>query len=674
MFIRLSKKRLITGLCGILVATGVNTAESLSVELGTTPSETGAKKIMAAVVSKTGELTDLATGEVVILPCLEETTQVRGGEVFWRSTRNWKDDLGFRHIHYQQRFSFSDPLSGQLPDPYSFEGVPLAGGSLKLHYDNEGVLYFVSGAYFEEVRVPGDLDLRTPLDALSDAWQAIGNTDAHEVSDFLSLDMSIKEELLEFTKLKLVSSGDGKTFAFAWEAPALLADGQPLMAALDGATGALLHYWDPNPHWRPFPCGPRSIIGTGATADPQNGAIPDRTFLAATPSNATPGYTYEAHWPKSSGAPVHIRGYVGTTADACGWAVGDQNYELLPLPTVSQEPHYGVGTDQQIGGDAVWKTYLTMDFFDQLGWDGFDDQGTRAWVVVEANCPANKNGNATFIHLPSPLTTLGPGNSVVICPRQDTVGHPYHQDYSPAASLDVVAHEWGHGVVYETAWGYDDMSDGQLHEGWADVIGHAVEWRQEGPGSGAETADWNYDEDSGRTNGRQANLDDGEVVVIGGIYDPDDNPWSYHAHDPCSEDGPHYCGLRLAVAFWLAADGEIDDPDYAVYEHKNPVCQRAADPQNDPIPPEVDCDLNVTPLGHWDATRIFFQALTVYIDYTDDWGDFAEYVKRSALDVFGSAFPCDNADDEQDTVQDAFTAIGYPGLTPETRYCICCEE
>ncbi|RLE23733.1 MAG: hypothetical protein DRJ65_11250 [Acidobacteria bacterium] len=544
MFINSSKNLLITGLFGILVATGVNAAVSLSIELGTTPSETGAKKIVAAVVSKTGELTDLSTGKAVILPALEATTPVRGGEIFWRSTRNRKDDLGFRHITYQQRFSFSDDLSGLLPAPYSFEGVPLSGGSLKLHYDNKGVLYFVSGAYFEDAQVPVDLSPGTPLAALSNAWQAIGNTDAHEVSDFLSLDLSIKEELLEYTKLKLASTGDGKTFAYIWEAPALLADGRPLMAALDGATGNLLHFWDPNPHWRPTPCGPRSIIGTNARAEPQNGDIAVRTGLAATPSNVTPGYTHEAHWPESSGAPVQIGGYRGTTTDACDWtALTVENYELLPLPTDSQQPFYGGAETQKIGGDAVWKTYLTMEFFDE-------------------------------------------------------------------------------------------------------------DARQEG-----ESA-------------RRVDLDDGFFVSGNPPAVPHEGPYSYHALDTGAGDFGHFGGMKLAVAFWLAADGEIDDSDYADYEHKNPVCQRAT------VPPLVDCDLEVTPLGVWPATQIFFQLLTAYAHEDDNWNSFAEYAKRAAYDIFGSTSPCDNAVDEQNTVQDAFTAIGYPGPTPGVRYCVaaCCDS
>jgi len=123
--------------------------------------------------------------------------------------------------------------------------------------------------------------------------------------------------------------------------------------------------------------------------------------------------------------------------------------------------------------------------------------------------------------------------------------------------------------------------------------------------------------------------------------------------------------MRLPVAYWLVANGETDD---GLFENVNPVCRRNPDPS------WADCTLQVSPLGDWDATQIFFRTLTVYVNSGDDWNDFAEYAKQAALDLFGTTNGCYNADDEQDSVQDAFTAIGYPGSTPANRYCLpgCC--
>jgi hypothetical protein len=640
-----------------------------SVELGTTPAETGATKIVAAIVSDDNRLTDLLTQEPVILPPFNERIAVPGGKVFWAPMRDEVDSLGYRHIRYQQRLMFSGALSEFLPEPYSSDGVPFSGGSLKLHYNAEGVLYFVSGAYFDNPQAPVDLSIQTPLAAISRVWWALENTSGFEMADLHALDAGITEELLEFTKLKLASSGDGQTFSLIWEAPALLAGGDSLMAALNGRTGDLIHFWDPNPHqspgWGMGPCLPQSSNGTSATANPQNPALGDRFGLAATPSTATSGYTHEAFWPETSGAEVQIFGYRGTNADACSSYPGKQRYEIVPLPTKGGHPSYddndpGVISDQQIVGDAVWKTQLTMKFFDDLGWDGWNNQGTSAKIVIKATCCqyGQCNGNALFVHVPE---DFGPTNSVVICPKKDNVPEedPLHQDYSSSASLDVVAHEWGHGVVFTNAWEYSTDTNKQLHEGWADIIGYGAEWHKENPGNGStpETAEWHFDEDSGRIT-RQPNLDDFDPA-----HPSDPHPFSYHASDPCPDLPGHYCGNRLAVAFWLAADGTTDD---GTVQHKNPVCRRNPNDR----PQGIDCNLTVAPLGHWSATRIFFRALTVYVGATDDWDSFAEIVKHSAHDLYAKPWDC--ADDLQDTVQDAFTAIGYPGPTPSHHYCHIC--
>ncbi|RLE30042.1 MAG: hypothetical protein DRJ61_13375, partial [Acidobacteria bacterium] len=376
---------------------------------------------MAAIVSNDGDLTDHKTGEAADLPPLGERIAVPAGEVFWQPKRDWVDELGLRHIHFQQRLGLSGPISTLLTDHYLAEGVPLAGGSLKMHYDAEGALYFVSGAYFDNPQPYGSLRVQTPLAAISRAWWLLENIAGFEMGDLRALAPEILEELLEFTELKLVSAGDGRTFSLVWEAPGLLANGGSMMVALNAGTEELIHFWDPNPHqspgWGTGPCLPQSSIGTSATAEPQRyPTIPMRSGLAATPSTATPGYTHEAFWPETSGAQVQILGYRGTGSDACDF-IGDQLYEIVPLPTDNQLPHYGPippDYDPQIVGDAVWKTQLTMEFFDSLGWDGWNDQGASAKIVVEGECMP---GNAMFIHNNTENAPFGPNNSVLICSK-----------------------------------------------------------------------------------------------------------------------------------------------------------------------------------------------------------------------------------------------------------------
>ena len=176
-----------------------------------------------------------------------------------------------------------------------------------------------------------------------------------------------------------------------------------------------------------------------------------------------------------------------------------------------------------------------MEFFDDLGWDGFDNQGHSSHIIVEGqvNCLP---GNAMFVHN-DPASGYGSGSSVVICPKQgNEEEEDSYQLYSSAASLDVVAHEWGHGVVFTSVdWDMSNLTEAQFHEGWADIIGHGAEWHKESAGNGYENAEWNYDEDSRPPGGyaRKVNLDDGELI---NNTDPveDENQYCCYFHPFCN--------------------------------------------------------------------------------------------------------------------------------------------
>jgi hypothetical protein len=196
---------------------------------------------------------------------------------------------------------------------------------------------------------------------------------------------------------------------------------------------------------------------------------------------------------------------------------------------------------------------------------------------------------------------------VAVCQR-------LNRPYSLAASLDVIAHEWGHGVVFSSAgWPYAGYKRA-LHEGFADVVAYAVEWGEEPPGDNAENAEWKYNEDNGGPD-RCVDEDDG---LLG---------YSYHAEDPPNPSYPHYAGNRLPVALRLSSGFEGGD--------QNPVCPRL------PSLPGV-CE-HVTPIGVEKATSIFFRTLTWYCGATDDWTTLSDLAKQAAFDLYFDASPCYNA-------------------------------
>jgi hypothetical protein len=227
------------------------------------------------------------------------------------------------------------------------------------------------------------------------------------------------------------------------------------------------------------------------------------------------------------------------------------------------------------------------------------------------------------------------GEGVRVTPRQN-------RPYTAAAALDVIAHEWGHGLVHATA-GADSFDD-ELNEGFADVVGYSVEWLQQAAGSGYERADWKFYEDDPPMD-RRVDVDDG----VGG--------YSYHKNDDADPaKWPHGPGNRLPVALRLLSDGG-----------HNPLvdsgrCNTTTMP---------GCDTEIAGVGIEDASKILVRTLTVYCTSSTAWEDLANLAKKAAYDLFRHCSFCESADYEQQAVLDAFQAIGYPGSVA-LWHCIGC--
>ena len=282
---------------------------------------------------------------------------------------------------------------------------------------------------------------------------------------------------------------------------------------------------------------------------------------------------------------------------------------------------YG-GVPGRSGADAIYFTYKTMETFDDCGWDGWDDNGSDAVVVVGCDC-GGVHDNAAMIYTGS--YDWAPTPSVAICTTLD-------DDFESSAAIDIIAHEWGHGVVFSSAdWSRTPFDGKVYHEGWADVIGHFVEWDHQSAGTDPEEADWKMGEDRGADPWRRADYDDGS------------SGYSLHADDPPGTTSDYWAiGNRLGTAYYLMSEGGY-----------NPVCTRLSNLDG--------CDVDVGEVGDTVAGRSFFKALTSYATSSSDWDDFGGLVKYAAYQLYKSC-PSDNAQDEQEAAVDAFTAIGYdPG-------------
>jgi hypothetical protein len=355
-------------------------------------------------------------------------------------------------------------------------------------------------------------------------------------------------------------------------------------------------------------------------------------------------------------------------------AVGDP-----PLPTYDSA-YYPLQTGAKqcpvdhryrtFAGDAMYYTLKTMEVFkNSFQGCGFDGSCGRARVVVDA-CGCQAGAQFTAFDDPN---NYSPINSVKSCKTP--------AGYSPASSaLDIVAHEWGHGVSkYSPAdfaspckYLFGDYPETcEMSEGFADVVGHIVERIQQplqDDGSWLpEHWDWTAGEDAAGTFAdrlRRADLFDTRVCTQPEV----DFHYSVHAEDPgCEYEDPqfnnhipeHSNGNRLAVVFKL-----MSGPSPAYPENYNPAHGVPGLPF-----PCTGCDINVTPLDPVPGTsfqmaaHILFRVLDTEADASlVDW-DYLPYYARGAIQDLYVLDP-QGCEDAQESTFDAFRAVGYPQQMP----------
>jgi hypothetical protein len=93
----------------------------------------------------------------------------------------------------------------------------------------------------------------------------------------------------------------------------------------------------------------------------------------------------------------------------------------------------------------------------------------------------------------------------------------------------------------------------------------------------------------------------------------------------------------------------------------NPICSRH---------PEYDgCTTIVSARGLTKGAQILFDTIQSYAPSTAQWADLTDYASQAAFDDYSqcAVMPYYHATAEQNSVNEAFTAIGCPRLTPAYR-------
>jgi thermolysin len=183
-----------------------------------------------------------------------------------------------------------------------------------------------------------------------------------------------------------------------------------------------------------------------------------------------------------------------------------------------------------------------------------------------------------------------------------------------AAALDVVAHEYSHGVTDYTSDLVYLSESGALNESFSDIMGTAVEFYWQEPGSGFLKADWYCGEDA-RTYFSGSGLRN--------LADPNSNS---QLGDP---DYPDPCHLSQAYDWpWYIDNGGVHINStlysHAYYLLANGGTNRVS-------------GKSVTAIGMDKATKIFYRAWTYYMVPSSDFLYAANALLQSAYDLYGSS-------------------------------------
>lgn len=191
-------------------------------------------------------------------------------------------------------------------------------------------------------------------------------------------------------------------------------------------------------------------------------------------------------------------------------------------------------------------------------------------------------------------------------------GDPGPGNLQPAAALDVVAHEYSHGVTQFTSGLIYHLEPGALNESFSDIMGTAAEHYWQSEGNGFLMADWLLGEDAYSSFG----------MAVRNLEDPNSISSSY---------GPYPCHLSQ---FYILPDTQDTDwggvhINMTIYSHAYYLLAHGGT--------NSVSDITVSGIGIDKATKIFYRAWTYYMIPTSDFLYAANALLQSAYDLYGSS-------------------------------------
>jgi thermolysin len=283
---------------------------------------------------------------------------------------------------------------------------------------------------------------------------------------------------------------------------------------------------------------------------------------------------------------------------------------VRPVNQITRD--YGNSDDIASDADNIWDSDgalvsvhayvgLTYDYcYSVLGRAGLDDTNQKALIA--------------HVHFPTADIAFWTGGEMFV-------------DTPTAGALDIVAHEYAHGITqYSSGLAYycDDVAQpGALNEGFSDIIGTAVEFYWQPEGQGFDKADWLIGEDIDPP--YIGNQYYGATSYLRDLSDPNSTTWEYSGvkypypchlsqvrifQNPVSDfGGVHFNSTLYSHAYYLLAAGGTNKVS----------------------------GLSVSGLGIEKATKIFYRAWTFYLTPTANFLDAANGLLQSAGDLYGAS-------------------------------------
>jgi len=284
----------------------------------------------------------------------------------------------------------------------------------------------------------------------------------------------------------------------------------------------------------------------------------------------------------------------------------DNNWTAQELNTPSQ--------NNQVALDVHWALETVLDYFRTVhGWNGIDNNGmpVQAFVHMVYNGSSYQSFWWAYGHN---ILAFGDGNS----------------EHNPLTTLDIVAHEFAHGINDNTSHLGEDRETGALNEGLSDIWGAIIEqW------AAPQKDHWSIGEETGKTGPLPIRSLSDPLHFKPSEPFPDTYgiaPWQDITNCTIPDQYNDYCGIHKNATvfgkwFYLLSDGGSDS-------NGNGSCY------------------NVQGIGIDDAAAIVYQAQHYHMSYTSDYSGARNAMILASNDIYGPAST------QTTSVKNAWFAVG----------------